>query len=180
MATPEKENSSKPNIWAASSAVVAACALVFSVYQGYKVREHDRLGVTPRMLLEFGFRTDGVGWKLSNRGLGPAEIRGFSVAVDGADKHNWVEVLKALNITHGTYDFAVPYANGTVYPVGTELKLFWLPPEFTEYLTKNFHRVRIEIVYCSLYKECWSINEKADLLKEAAYPEIPFMGFKGE
>jgi hypothetical protein len=132
------------------------------------------------MLLEFRFKTDGAGWELTNRGLGPAEIRGFSVAVDGTEKHNWLEVLKALNVTHGTYDFAVPYANGTIYPVGERIRLLWLPPEFTEYLKQNFHRVHIEVVYCSLYKECWAVNEKAEPLRETSYPENPFMGFKGE
>jgi len=67
--------------------VIALCALVFTAYQAYTTRRHNKLSVKPHLTTfvtgdrsadKFSFSA-----KLMNNGLGPAIIKSYQIYVDG-------------------------------------------------------------------------------------------------
>lgn len=64
---------------AASSSVIALCALVFSLYAAWLERDHKRRISRPEMLASFFFDQDGSGFMFGNIGLGPARLKWFQV-----------------------------------------------------------------------------------------------------
>jgi hypothetical protein len=153
---PEKRTWLNPT-WA--SFVVALSALLFSTYQGCKVREHDRLLVRPRMSISFEAGDNGAGWETMNAGLGPAIVNGFRVAVDGKSVSTWEDFGGSLGLT-GTGEMSIPHIGATVRS-GDERKLFWVTDlQQASNLVKSFERVNMELDYCSVYDECWAVSTR--------------------
>lgn len=73
-------------------AVIAACALGLTFYEGLATRKHNRLTVRPHLVAKTDFRPDGnsVIFKASatlvNAGIGPAVIKSFVVLM-GDEEH---------------------------------------------------------------------------------------------
>ncbi len=68
-----------------SSTVIALCALVFSFWQGAKIRKHNRLSVRPH-LTTWRHRDPDKGFyavELINNGIGHAVIEDFVIKIDG-------------------------------------------------------------------------------------------------
>jgi hypothetical protein len=68
--------------------IVAVCAFFVAVYQAYATRRHNRLSVTPHLVVFTDRRNDNgqakFVVKLRNSGLGPAIIRTYEVLLDNA------------------------------------------------------------------------------------------------
>ena len=144
--------------WIALAAALAAvCSITVTAYVAYLIRVHDRLSVQPRIILTFDYNATGAGWLLLSVGLGPAEARRFAVYVDGKPQPHWVAVAEALGLPHPDKigKFSVVYP-GSLYAVGLKAQLYRVnsEPNRTE-LLRRADRVKIEICYCSAYKECW-------------------------
>jgi hypothetical protein len=75
-----------PQAWVMiASAVIASCALWFSIWQAAQQRRHNRLSVKPH-LATWTYRDPQKGTfkvELINNGLGPAHIERFSLELDG-------------------------------------------------------------------------------------------------
>lgn len=178
--------SNKPNAWTISSVAIAACALAFSGYQGCKTREHDRITLLPRVSVEFDFEESGAGWQMSNEGLGPAEIRDFTVTVDGMARHSWREVAQTLKVQGSSpsvgqiylkYEFSAPKP-GVIIRAGDMRKLWWVTtPDVLGSLKKQAERVVISLTYCSLFRECWITNSNSLSLVQTPYPESQPVSF---
>jgi hypothetical protein len=80
---------STDNVIALSSAIIALSALMLSIWQAYKIQEHNKLSLQP--LLIFNYHSESkIMLHLTNCGLGPAIIKLLLVR-----KHNetdWLEV----------------------------------------------------------------------------------------
>ncbi len=68
-----------------ASSIIAACALGFTAYQAYLTRHHHKISVAPRLTTWVQFPdSHGVfSIELMNKGIGPAIIKSFELAVDG-------------------------------------------------------------------------------------------------
>ena len=91
-------------IIAVASIIIAVVALVVAVWQGVITRRHNRLSVTPYLVVAcmVKSRKPQIELSLANRGLGPALIRKIRVKIDGEYVSNnvdlWLEHLKTLDI----------------------------------------------------------------------------------
>jgi len=81
--------------------IIGLCALVFTAYQAYILRKHNKLSVRPH-LSDFNERSRSenestLAFKIVNNGLGPAEITDWSLQLNGEElkysEHETVENL---------------------------------------------------------------------------------------
>lgn len=70
--------------------IIASCALVFTTYQAYLSRKHNRISVRPKLALQAERNsqnhTGSIIINLSNSGLGPAEINSYTLELDGKEQ----------------------------------------------------------------------------------------------
>ncbi|HEX6064348.1 MAG TPA: hypothetical protein VFZ04_09025, partial [Longimicrobiales bacterium] len=74
-----------------SAMVVGMCALIVSIVEVRIMREEQRANAWPRVEV-FVNTGDTYVMKLTNKGFGPALIRGLVVSVDGKPVSNWTEL----------------------------------------------------------------------------------------
>jgi hypothetical protein len=138
--------------------VISFLALAVAVYSAYATRKHNRLSVRPHIGISFVANDKGAGWVLSSNGAGPAIVNSFEVTVDGKPIQSWDAVLNALGIDlqGRKYEFSIPTPGTNLPPrVDGTATLLWVDPAARTALLKNFARVQLKLVYCSLYDECW-------------------------
>jgi hypothetical protein len=109
--------------------VVSFCALTVTIWQGWTIREHQRLTVTPFMNISFYHSNeDGAGWILRAGGVGPAWLRTFEVFVDEKSQPHWGSAGAALGLSGLLdFDYTIPRA-GLFYSPGGGGKIFWFKP----------------------------------------------------
>jgi len=75
-----------------ASAVVAACALGVTVWQGRQNYKHNKMSVRPKLTASEDYEDDDKGrtvtFKLINAGFGPAVIKDFVLVYDGKEVAN--------------------------------------------------------------------------------------------
>lgn len=69
------------------SAIIAACALGLTVWQGHQSRKHNIKTVQPMLTFKSDIHTDGLYFNLilANHGFGPALIEDFKLTLDGEE-----------------------------------------------------------------------------------------------
>ena len=92
-----------------SSAVIAVCALGFTVWQAAITRRHNKLSVTPHLTTwtQSEQATGRYSVEILNNGIGPALIKSFSVQVDGQPigGEGSEPIEKALKVLFPQYSF---------------------------------------------------------------------------
>ena len=99
--------------WAAigglSSAVIALCALGFTIWQGVVARRHNKLSVTPHLTTwnHSDQNKKLYSIELLNNGIGPALIKSFAIQVDRQtiNGEGTEPIEKALKILFPGYDY---------------------------------------------------------------------------
>jgi hypothetical protein len=137
----------------------ALCAVIISVLSfstSLEQCEDKRLHDQPRLFFEFDTNTAGAGWNIENLGLGPAELRGFAISVDGKPIYDLTDLAKLLGVSP-PYAFAYTLPTVSIpYAPGIMKTLFWVSaePDATA-LRNHWTTVRIMACYCSIHDECW-------------------------
>lgn len=164
-----------------SAMFVALSSLAIALYEVRMMREHDRISVWPYVT---AFNSDSGGvytFNASNAGIGPALVESFEVTVDGKPRRNWGEVIDALGVDmSGTPSSYSSFGKGTVLLPGARSVLLSIGPGPGGQL---FHaaaepRLHPRICYCSLYEQCWLLDETQDSrpqpVRACAEPRTPF------
>ncbi len=88
---------------AVATVVMAVCALVTSLWQGYTMQQHNKLSLRP--YLEFEVNTDPVDAEhtrllmyVNNNGLGPAEVTSLKIRLNDTVLTNAHQVWPALGV----------------------------------------------------------------------------------
>jgi hypothetical protein len=152
----------QPQIWISlSSAVIALCALSFSIYNGWLQRQSQKLSVRPRMTVSFFYNDQGSGFLFGGTGIGYATLKSFDVLVDGKAQHNWTEMCRALGFaTKPSFEFVVPRPE-TIFKPDSYEKVFWIASgPYSEELKLKADRIIIKSCYCSIYDECWRVDSQ--------------------
>ncbi len=137
-----------------SAMLIGICALVVSIVEVRIMREEQRANAWPRVE---AFVNTGQTYvmRLTNKGFGPALIRGLIVTVDGKPIDNWKELTYL--ILGDTVDFTQAKISDTVLAPQDDIQIF--KPVFTDSipikLSEAGERVGIEVCYCSIYDDCW-------------------------
>jgi hypothetical protein len=150
---------------AIASGLVAVCAVATSTYNVYLQRQQVRAQVWPRLLFDTSLtRSKGFSLVLTNRGVGPAEVKRVRVTVDGKPAEDWPHAITTLL---GKNDFSLanlqPMEDEIISP-GMDLHALELPNlddsrKLVEELQKE--RLDIELCYCSSLGECWIYGSTA-------------------
>ena len=148
-----------------SSAIIALCAFVLTIWQLKVQRRHNMLSVQP-YLTTWSHRDDKGLLKVDvlNNGIGPALIKTFKIFVDShAINGQDMEITrKAVKLLFANYPHAVPYAsflsNGYMMSAKETRCLAsveFCGPNFptSEEIDHAGKRIRIYIEYESIYHE---------------------------
>jgi hypothetical protein len=164
-----------------SAMFVALSSLAIALYEVRMMREHDRISVWPYVT---AFNSDSGGiytFNVSNAGIGPAVIESFEIHVDGKPRKNWGEVIDALGIDiGGTPSSYSSFGKGTVLLPGARSALLSIGPGLggAAFHRASQPRMHPRICYCSLYEQCWLLDETQDSrpqpVKACAEPATPF------
>jgi hypothetical protein len=147
---------------------VSVFALGVSFWQVRETMVHDKLAVLPNLSWTDHDRSvdqqDGqVGVELDSTGLGPAVIYQMSVFLDGKPFNDLSFVDEQSDLLRMTKSNSLSWRAfwGVNYmPPGAKKWLLWTQADNIgdwgafEELTEK--RLKVVIVYCSVYRECWS------------------------
>ena len=149
-----------------ASAVVALCALVTSIWQGFVTRRHARLSSKPIIETELNSHVDG-GIKIFNCGLGPAVVTRI-VATIGDRSFNLcsqaalaplIETLipdlktRLLIQTYVIQPHSTIGVNGEVAII--KIVGGAMTHELSNHLARTFRTMRLEVAYKSIYGEAF-------------------------
>jgi hypothetical protein len=149
---------------------VAVLALLLSVWTARSDQHHKSLSVRPRLLIESFYdeadlKNQKRGWRLHNKGLGPAVVRVFEVYVDDKPQTTWEAFASSLGLPELrslTHRIGILYSDGIV-PAPTVLELFAVGDSAApDSVARQTGRVRMDLCYCSLYDECWRVSSVRD------------------
>lgn len=155
---------SDSNKISAVAAIVAICALGASIWSGVVARQHNRMSVTPLLVMSFSSAEEDerVGILISNHGVGPGRIVEVAVFVDGESMkrlaYGGLQVAAhKLGINEDWIRFESLVAGDAVL-VGQRIPLISSPrvlrsPDRIKRLEAAAARIVIEVQYESLYQE---------------------------
>jgi hypothetical protein len=146
---------------AVASGFVGFVALATSTYNVYLQRQQVRAQVLPRLVFDPSL-TKGNGFSLTvtNRGVGPAEIKRLRVLVDRQPAVDWWDALKRVDPTLEMSDLSgLSPLGGQMLSPGLEIKAlrfddFAVGSRFIS--TKK--KLDVELCYCSTLDECWVVG----------------------
>jgi hypothetical protein len=155
------EHKHRDRLAAVASALVALVALVTSVYGAYVMREQVYAGVTPRLVWATEWKPgEAFVVKVTNRGVGAAEVKRVRVFVDDAPMPNWAAVSeKLIGRKYGgwiTSDLATTFAPSAEREAWS---VFRAPLAQKVFAQRN--RLTMELCYCSTFDSCWVLGGKA-------------------
>ena len=138
-------------------------------------REHTRLSVQPSILVyshsHVGDIDGSFAFGMTNQGLGPAVVEGFSVEIDGENGGDWSQsialatdgAVQLRGDNRNILDISeTSLNNGMIIPSGSNIRLIELGTDskLANALRPINNKIKVSVCYCSLYKECWSANNQ--------------------
>jgi hypothetical protein len=152
---------------ALASVSIAVIALVFSIWQGYLMRKHNRLSVVPLLHFDCGIADDVFFLKLKNAGVGPAvvkslEIRFHDAKLVGSLHHITDKLVDELEIGHLGATVYRPGENQAI-AAGNEYEILKIQNVTSDLETKdrfldNLELLTINIRYTSIYGEKYNLS----------------------
>jgi len=158
---------SSEKILSLAATVIALCALFFSIYEASLSRQHTRLLAEPNMDSSFYYsHNEKVSWSTFNMGLGPAKIMSSRILVDNIPQESWQTALRQLYGKKEIPDASIWYSNlavgSYVKPDAKNSIIFKTEnADLASFIKDNYHRVEIEVCYCSIFQECWISGRSA-------------------
>ena len=160
-----------------SATVIAFAALVFTITESRRSREHDRRSTIPNLGVTFWYKKDTAGFSLGNKGLGPGRLDWFQVMVDGKAQPNWRSMLEQLGFSPAfEYGFIVP-GKGYWWPPEHDREVFYVQGKSNlEHMKQVSNRIELIGCYCSIYDQCWifrrSVVKPEEVCNCESIPEI--------
>lgn len=164
-----------------ASTMIALCALIFTIWQGFLARKHNRLSVKPHLTpcTDDHIETKGLfRYRVMNNGLGPALIERVVLKVDGNEMiGEGAELIKnALErlLPESIYKYGAFYAFFTKgFPMLPKEDMVVAEVQFDPLSKKpkNFgkdleKRAKLEIEYKSFYGEKFYFPEEEKEIKK--------------
>lgn len=165
-----------------STAIIALCALVFSIWQGVQARKHNKLSFRPHLTTwthseaEKGFYTV----ELINNGLGPAIIEDFVVKIDGSriSGDGTEPIEKGLKMLFPNLAYLANHSYvATGYSMAAKERCVILAVHFTnpplpskEFVEQALNRSDLDITYKSFYKEIFHLSTEEEKSNRSLQP----------
>lgn len=159
---------------AASSVVVALCALGISIWQGFLSRQHSHLSARP--IIESNFNNHGeVGLEIYNAGLGPAVLTSFKALYKqqefdmfrGSELERLVDLLieTRSDLPLIKCSFRVPSIRSTIAP-GDTVKIVKVTCDWDVVIQRIRHvfsQIELKISYKDIYGKTFSCHHKSGI-----------------
>jgi hypothetical protein len=155
-----------------SSVVIALCALIFTVWAGWRTHVHNKLLVKPKLMTWISSEQDQGYYSVEfrNNGLGPALVENYTIKVDGEIMHGEatepIENAVRLIFKDITYHCTVGILDtGYLLPANDKCGIFALkfskPGDMTrKEFIEQFKRFQLDIFYKSLYGDKFTYSSK--------------------
>lgn len=157
--------------WNAAAAVIAALigllALCVSGYTAWLQRQQVRAEVWP--YLQTGISPSQRRMNLSNKGVGPAEVKRVKVFVDGKPRHSWPEVFDALGL-HDLRNTPTSTISGVVISPDETIQQVNLADDAFARFYRAYPRIQLALCYCSALDECWVYDEREARAQARRHP----------
>lgn len=147
---------------AITAIIVSACALGVSFYEASIMRTHQKSAVWPYIQLGQQYDSKGFALEAYNKGVGPAMIESLKVWVDNKPVNSLNQVLDTLlGEGHGVNwnNYSIHNVNQNVLESGYNepmVRFQW--NDDTRILQKKIDRIKIEMIYKSIYDDCWMVS----------------------
>ncbi len=157
-----------------SSGIIALCALIFTIWQGFQARKHNKLSYRPHLTTWVHSDADKGFYAvdLINNGLGPALIENFILKVDGKiiPGERTEPIEKALKILFPNHNYNSYYSFVSKgYSMAAKDKRTIVSVQFTnppfptrEFVEHALNRGDIEISYKSFYNEIFRLSTEEE------------------
>ena len=160
-----------------ASEITAICALLFTAYQAWLIRKHNRLSVKPN-IITYPYRdktgyTGKIQVELLNHGLGPAVIQEYKILLDNTDTgiknindaelaltkllDNKIVIHKSVEILSKGYHVAAKEKKvvfGLIFPINETQR-------FEDFL-KMLERISLIVTYKSLYGKSFIYDPRVE------------------
>ena len=150
-----------------SAMIIAIASIAVSVWEGYTMRQHYHLSISPKLDWSFSSTMNQAGFVIANKGLGPAIITSRHIYIDGENidesqkKFPYI-IAEALELNNKMQFSSHTLSNKTVIDEGEDIYLFVLHKNNNELFQQKKdelqNRVVFEINYESLYGEKYNIT----------------------
>jgi hypothetical protein len=148
------------SVAAIASAVIAFCALFFSMFVAQIQRKHNWLSVRPIPRINSLGACDAIGLNITNVGCGPLILSDVSFEKNGATEknirplyHQNLQYMPPTMAGHGFDGSAVtPNSNLNILMIGSNVPDARLPAEITR-IKSELQGVVIKIRYTDIYKQ---------------------------
>lgn len=155
-------------IIALAAVAISAIAAGAAAYQTYVVNKQLSAAVWPYLALNTTYDVNRLTFQIENDGLGPAIVRSASLTIDGRSVGKWTNLFVRFPFRHGTHlaGSLASIRNGEVVRAGdTKTVLDLHGPIPAAAVLERFerkHNVSIDLCYCSLLEQCWTVHLMAD------------------
>jgi len=158
-----------------SAFIVSLCAIIISIIEVRVMDEQKKASVWP---ITYSSRTthsvtdidkSSFFINVTNSGVGPAIIKYVEVKFDGKIIKTWDEMLQniekdtELNVSQSVL------TNNVILP-GEEHHPLEVYGKLADKLNRDTKRIRLKICYCSIYEECWILDESEPRMAGLAIP----------
>jgi len=147
---------------AVAAIIVSACALGVSFYEVDIMRDQQKNSVWPHVEMGQQYNNEGFAIEASNKGIGPAIVKSLKVKAGEKTVNTLDELLdEMLGEGHGIGwdNYLVHNINGGVLEAGYNMPMVrfkW--SEKTRELQKKLSKVKLELIYQSIYGDCWKVD----------------------
>lgn len=147
---------------AVAAIIVSACALAVSFYEVGIMREQQKNSVWPHVEMGQQYDIEGFALEASNKGIGPAIVKSMKVKAGQKSVNSLQELLdEVLGEGHGIgwNNYSIHNVNGNVLEPGYNMPMVrfkWT--EKTRELQKKISKISMELIYESIYGDCWEVE----------------------
>lgn len=156
---PERRGFNWEMLTALMAVFVGACALAVSVYTAQLQRKQIEAQAWPYLQL-WRSNTERR-YSISNRGVGPAQVRDMKVFIDDAEVSSWAEAFE--KIAGRPLDCArESFVSRRVLAANEDVSMleFCNAADYQAF-DAGVGRMQREFCYCSILDECWLLSERA-------------------
>ena len=155
--------------------VISIIAMITSIYEANIMKSQQTAMVWPYIDVTQQYSDEGFGFRLENKGTGPAIIKSVQISFKGEPMETIDELMDALNPkrTFG-YDIMTNNSiNGKVISANERIIIFGLPHnDETRVVQSNLQYLRLELGYESVLGDKWVYDSKDESHNEVEKFEL--------
>ncbi|WP_261373377.1 hypothetical protein [Rheinheimera sediminis] len=148
-----------PEMIIAGSALIVSLITAFvSIYSAFIDRAYARASVWPRVEIQRSYNDSRsfFYYIVSNKGTGPAVIKHARLSFDNKAVKSWPDYLKMRS--GRTVGHVQSHIGSIVLSSGESTKPLELHDTEVAKLLADQDNLQIELCYCSIYDECWTVQ----------------------